>query len=234
MDRFIANIRYWDWKELVDFLLEDARWCSRWEEEDARRRSRWEEEDACLRSCWEENFRHLDALLAEERRQHAAAQTIFLWLRRRRLHVQLARQTSRCHHEITERLCHAEEALGVQRHKEEASVRATALAEVAVKPEPPALLSPSPRPTSSYLGTVLNTNGGGHSSSTSTSPTVAAPTLLSVIEGKPLRVRHCARPRCCTGRRNCPRAPNPSDEATPSHPSSTLGGLPMPTQIKLA
>jgi hypothetical protein len=30
-------------------------------------------------------------------------------------------------------------------------------------PEPPAMLSPSPRPTSSYLGTVLNTNGGGES-----------------------------------------------------------------------
>ena len=28
-------------------------------------------------------------------------------------------------------------------------------------PEPPAMLSPSPRPTSSYLGAVLNTNGGG-------------------------------------------------------------------------
>ena len=97
----------------MDFLWEDARWCSRWEEEDARRRSRWEEEDARLRSRWEENFRHLDALIAEERRQHAAAQTIFLWLCRHRLHVRLARQTLRRHHEITERLRHAEEALGV-------------------------------------------------------------------------------------------------------------------------
>jgi hypothetical protein len=71
-------------------------------------------------------------------------------------------------------------------------------------------------------------------SSTSTLPTVAAPTLLSVVKGKPLRVRHCAQPRGPTGCCNCPRAPNPSDEATPSHPSSTLGGLPTPTQIKLA
>jgi hypothetical protein len=108
------------------------------------------------------------------------------------------------------------------------------LAEAAVEPEPPALLSPSPRPTLSYLGAVLNTNGGGHLSSTSTSPTVAALTRLSVVEGKPLRVRHRARPRCRTGRCNCPRAPNPSDEATPSHPSSTLGGLSTPTQTKLA
>ena len=101
-DRFIADIRYRNWKELMDFLWEDARL-----------RSRWEEEDARLRSCWEENFRHLDALIAEERRQHAAAQTIFLWLRRRRLRVRLARQTLRRHLEITERLRHAEEALGV-------------------------------------------------------------------------------------------------------------------------
>jgi hypothetical protein len=42
-------------------------------------------------------------------------------------------------------------------------------------PEPPAMLSPSPRPTSSYLGAVLNINGGGHSSLHSMSPTVAAP-----------------------------------------------------------
>jgi hypothetical protein len=47
-DRFIANIRYQDWKELVDFLWEDARWRSCWEEVDARWRSRWEEEDALL------------------------------------------------------------------------------------------------------------------------------------------------------------------------------------------
>jgi hypothetical protein len=160
-DCFIADIRYQEWKELVDFLWEDARWRSRWEEEDARRHSCWEEEDARLRSRWEENFHHLDALIAEEQRQHAAAQTIFLWLRCRRLHVRLARHTSRRHHEITERLRHAEEALGVQCHEEEASVRATALAEAAVKPEPPALLSPSPHPTLSYLGAVLNTNGGG-------------------------------------------------------------------------
>ena len=49
-------------------------------------------------------------------------------------------------------------------------------------PEPPAMLSPSPRPTSLYLGAVLNTNGGGHSSPHSTSPTVAVPTSCSVVK----------------------------------------------------
>ena len=44
------------------------------------------------------------------------------------------------------------------------------------------MLSPSPRPTSSYLGAVLNTNGGGHSSSHSTPPTVTVPTSLSVVK----------------------------------------------------
>jgi hypothetical protein len=167
-----------------------ARLHSRWEEEDA---SCWEEENAPLRSCWEENFRRLvDALIAKEQRQQAAAQTIFLWLCRHRLHVRLACQTLRRQHKITEQLCHAKEALGVQCHKEEASVRATALAEAAVKPEPLALLFPSTRPTSSYLGTVLNTNGGEHSSLTLTSPTVAASTSLSIVEGKPLGVCHGA------------------------------------------
>jgi hypothetical protein len=115
-----------------------------------------------------------------------------------------------------------------------AALTAQALAEAAVKPDTPALLSPSPRPTSLYLGAVLNTNEGGHSSSTSTSPTVAAPTLPSVVDGKPLRVRHRAQPRHRTGCRNCPCVPNPSNKDTPSHLSSTLGDFPTPTQMKLA
>jgi hypothetical protein len=49
-------------------------------------------------------------------------------------------------------------------------------------PELPAMLFPSPRPTSSYLGAALNTTGGGHLSSDSTSPTVAVPTSLSVVK----------------------------------------------------
>ena len=48
--------------------------------------------------------------------------------------------------------------------------------------DPPAMLSPSPRPTSLYLGAVRNTNGGGHLSPHSTSPTVAVPTLRSVVK----------------------------------------------------
>ena len=49
-------------------------------------------------------------------------------------------------------------------------------------PELPAMLSPSPCPTLSYLGAVLNTTGGGHSSLHATSPTVAVPTSLSVVK----------------------------------------------------
>jgi hypothetical protein len=91
-------------------------------------------------------------------------------------------------------------------------------------PEPPAMLSPSPRPISSYLGAVLNTNGGGHSSLHSMSPTVAAPTSLSVVKDLPLRIRHRARPRRRTGRRHRPRAPSPLDEVLSSPPIPTLGG----------
>ena len=42
-----------------------------------------------------------------------------------------------------------------------------------------------------------------------------------------------ARPRCRTGRRNCPRAPSPPDEAPPSHPHQMLGGLHMPASTTL-
>ena len=37
------------------------------------------------------------------------------------------------------------------------------------------------------------------------------------------------RPRRRPGRRNVPRAPNPPDEAFPSHPLPTMGGASMPT-----
>jgi hypothetical protein len=49
-------------------------------------------------------------------------------------------------------------------------------------PEPPAMLFFSPRPTSFYLGAVLNTKGGGHSLPHLMSPTVAVPTSRSVVK----------------------------------------------------
>ena len=49
-------------------------------------------------------------------------------------------------------------------------------------PEPPAMLFFSPRPTSLYLGAVLNTKGGGHSSPHLMSPTVAVPTSRSIVK----------------------------------------------------
>ena len=94
------------------------------------------------------------------------------------------------------------------------------------------MLSPSPRPTSSYLGAVLNTNRGGHSSSHSMSPTVAAPPSLSIVKDLQLRIRHRARPRRHTGRRHRPRAPSPLDEVLSSPSIPTLGGgLPSCTVI---
>ncbi len=71
-------------------------------------------------------------------------------------------------------------------------------------PKPLAMLSPSPHPTSSYLGAVLNTNGGGHASSAPPLPTVLAPPSSTVVKGQPLRVCQRAQPCHCTGRRNHP------------------------------
>ena len=48
------------------------------------------------------------------------------------------------------------------------------------------------------------------------------------------QVRQRARPRRCTGRRNCPHAPSPPDEAPPSHPHQMLGGLHTPASTTLA
>ncbi len=43
-----------------------------------------------------------------------------------------------------------------------------------------------------------------------------------------------ARPRHCTGQRNIPRAPSSFVEVAPTHPELLQGGLPTPTQTKLA
>jgi hypothetical protein len=48
------------------------------------------------------------------------------------------------------------------------------------------------------------------------------------------RVRQRARPCRCTGRRNCPRAPSPPDEAPLSHPHQMLGGLHTPASTTSA
>jgi hypothetical protein len=98
-------------------------------------------------------------------------------------------------------------------------------------PKPPAMLSPSPCPTSSYLGAVLN--GGGHTLSAPPSPKASAPPSPTVIKGQPLRVHQRAQPCRRTGQRNSPRAPSPPNEVPPFHPYSMQGGLPTPTMAML-
>jgi hypothetical protein len=49
-----------------------------------------------------------------------------------------------------------------------------------------------------------------------------------------LAVRPRARPRRRTGRHNIPRAPSSFVEVGPTHPELLQGGLPTPTQMKLA
>jgi hypothetical protein len=66
--------------------------------------------------------------------------------------------------------------------------------------------------------------GGGHASLAPPLPTALAPPSPTIVEGQPLRVRQHAQPRCCTGRRNRPRAPSPPNEVPPSHPYSLQGG----------
>ena len=74
--------------------------------------------------------------------------------------------------------------------QDRANIEATAYVAPALptttSPESLAMLSPSPCRTSSYLGAVLNTNGGGHLSLHLMLPTVAAPTSLSVVKDQPL------------------------------------------------
>jgi hypothetical protein len=73
---------------------------------------------------------------------------------------------------------------------------------------------------------VVNTNRGGHLLSNSTSPTMAAPTSLSVVNGKPLQVHQRARPCRCTGRHNCLVRPIlPTRLLPPTHPQHWWGFL---------
>jgi hypothetical protein len=122
------------------------------------------------------NRRHLAALIdglrhCQEAAAQAAESAVLLLAKERR------------RHEAPE-LATPMRSLGASRDR--TNIKAIAYEAPALptttSPAPPAMLSPSPCPTSSYLGAVLNTNGGGHSLSHSMSPTVAAPTSLYVIK----------------------------------------------------
>ena len=62
---------------------------------------------------------------------------------------------------------------------------------------------------------------------------LSSPTMLSAFESATVppqkTARRLKRPRRRPCRRNRPRAPNPSDEATPSHPQPMMGGTSTPT-----
>jgi hypothetical protein len=62
---------------------------------------------------------------------------------------------------------------------------------------------------------------------------LSSPNMLSAFESATVPPQKTAsrlkRPRCRPCHRNRPRAPNPADEAIPSHPQSMMGGTSMPT-----
>ena len=99
--------------------------------------------------------------------------------------------------------------------------------------------APSPHCATLYVDAVLFTMGGGTQPSLplALSPSALAPVASpsSDVDGQLQLVCQHARPRCRTGRRNCPCAPSPPDAAPPSHhPHHMLGGLHTPASTTLA
>ena len=84
------------------------------------------------------------------------------------------------------------------------------------------LVPPLPLP---YAGAVVPFLGG--------ECPLSSPTMLSAFESATVppqkTARRLKRPRRRPCRRNRPRAPNPLDEATPSHPQPMMGGTSTPT-----
>ena len=107
------------------------------------------------------------------------------------------------------------------------------LAEIACK-ETAFETAPSPHRPPSYVDAVLSTMGWDTQPSLplALSPSALVPAALPLpdVDGQLQPVRQRARPRRCTGRRNCPRAPSPPDEGPPSHPHQMLDGRHTPTR----
>ena len=84
-------------------------------------------------------------------------------------------------------------------------------------------LSPTLPCPVSYVGAVLSTIGGDCQPLLQVLQATTAHKSAAVTLHR--TARQHKRPRCCPGRCNVPWAPNPPDEATPSHPQPTMGGL---------
>ena len=97
-------------------------------------------------------------------------------------------------------------------------------------PPSPTTMTPSSPPShthpTSYLGAVLSPKGGDCKPSLQVLQATTAHKSAAVM----LHWTTCQhkQPRCHPGRRNVPWAPNPPDEAIPSHPQPTMGRTSMP------
>jgi hypothetical protein len=89
------------------------------------------------------------------------------------------------------------------------------------------LLRPNPPHPMSYVGALLSPRGGDCEPSSTVLQSTPATDSAAIALHQMARRRK--RPRRRPGRRNVPRAPNPPDEATPSHPRPTMGGTTTPT-----
>ena len=185
-------------------------------------------------------------------RANEAARTIFLWLRRRRLHARLLASLEVAVPADT-RLCPqtAEaqspdlvpaEIRRIQAARDTLAAPLDALlaefAALAVGTASPATASPVPTPSPrprSYLDAVVGPNGRGYTSSAPPSPSVTTSHPSASAPPTPtVCTTHRAKPRHRTGRRNIPRAPSSYAAVAPTHPALLQGGLPTPTFITLA
>ena len=212
--------------------------------QEATARARQEEANACATA----RARQEEAAA----RANEAARTIFLWLRRRRLHARLVASLAVAVLADT-RLCpQTAEArspdLGpaeiwrIQAARDTLAAPLDALladfAALAVGTASPATASPVPTPSPrprSYLDAVVGPNGRGYTSSAPPSPSVTTSHPSASAPPTPtVYTTHRAKPRHRTGRRNIPRAPSSFVAVAPTHPELLPGGLPTPTFITLA
>jgi hypothetical protein len=88
-------------------------------------------------------------------------------------------------------------------------------------------LSPTLPHPMSYVGAILSTIGGGCQPSSQVLQSTRANESAAITRHQTACQRR--RPHCRPGCRNVPWAPNPADEAIPSHPLPLMGGTSTPT-----